>query len=239
MKRSTVEKFNKKIDVSIKIIIFSSFIIFVIFFLVTTYQLYKNGVDVCFVDDCLGNFLEYYENTLKIPPATLAILTLIFLWHASNIYVHTYNTTHKNNLNTQMVNTQTTYLNHYKNFSEILDHYLSKVEFISIQSIDKFEFYHFIHNDSVNGDFNISQRYNEFIDDINNNILNLQNNPIRDKEYRFHIDEIVKKFSMIGFSLPNCPRKEFMKIEFNCYILLNLINKSKNIKEINSPSHCF
>ena len=234
-----MEKFNKKIDIFVKTIIASSSLFFLLFFIFTAYQLYKDGINFCLVDDCLGNFIEYYKNTLKIPPAALAILTLLFLWHASNIYVHTYNTTHKNNLNTQMVNKQTTYLNHYKNFSEILDHYLSKVDFISLRSIDKFEFYHFIYKDSVNGDFEISQRYIDFITQINENISNLESNPIRDKEYKFHIDEIIKKFSLAGFTLPNCPRKEFMKIEVNCYRLLNLINKSKNVDEIKNPSHCF
>lgn len=234
-----MEAFDRNINLLIKAIIASSTFLFMSFFIVTTIELYGKGINFCFSDNCLGNFLEYYKNTLKILPSAIALLTVVFLWHASRIYIHTYNTTHNNNLNTQMVNKQTTYLNHYNNFSEILSHYLSKVDLISIHSIDKFEFYHFIYNDSLNGDFSISVKYKEFICEINNTIDNLEINAIRDKEYILHINEIVDKFSVVGFVLPNCQRKEFMKIEANCYKLLNLINKSIKADQIKEPTHCF
>ncbi|HFG6955069.1 retron Ec48 family effector membrane protein [Acinetobacter baumannii] len=234
-----MEQTNKKIELAINLIFWLSTVSFIILFIVNAHDLYKKEIGICFTNICLGNFFQNYGEIIKIPTAGVALLTLLFLWHASNIYVHTYKITHQNNKNSQEVNQKTTYLNHYKNFTELLEQYINKIDYINTNSIDKYEFYHFIHNDPLSGDFTISQNYIDFINDINLNIVNLKNNAIRDKEYKDHINNMINKFLIIGFEIPNCQRKEFMKIEVSCYDLLNLINKSIKVKHIESPSHCF
>lgn len=234
-----MEQTNKKIELAISLIFWLSTVSFIALSLFNAYDLYTKKISICFTNICLGNFFHNYEEVIKIPTASVALLTLLFLWHASNIYVHTYKITHQNNKNSQEVNQQTTYLNHYKNFNELLEQYVNKTDYIHSNSIDKFEFYHFIYNDPLSGDFSISQSYIDFINNINLNISNLKNNAIRDKEYKDHINNMVNMFFSLGFEIPNCQRKEFMKIEKSCYDLLNLINKSIKVNKIDPPSHCF
>lgn len=231
-------KLNRFIEYSIYIIATLALILFLISFSIVTFELNKIGSNFCLNNQCIKNFYDFYEYVIKIPMAGIAVITILFAWHAANSYFHTYVITAENNLNTQKVNQQSTYLQHYKFFCELLDECVEKVDYINIKNIDKFNLYHFIFDQAKNGDFNVSNSYKEYINYLNKNISDLKNQIIKNKENTDHIKNMVIKLSEIGFNMPECPRKDFIKLEVGCYDLLSLINKCIDVEIIDEPSHC-
>lgn len=148
-------KLNRFIEYSIYFISAVTLILFTISLFSVTKELIKVDSSICFNNDCLKNFSNHYEYVMKIPMAGIAVVTILFAWHASNSYFHTYVITAENNLNIQKVNQQSTYLQHYKFFCELLDECIGKVHHINIQNIDKFDLYHFIFNKAKKGDFDV------------------------------------------------------------------------------------
>lgn len=231
-------KLNKFIERFIYVIAVITIIIFSISLYSVTKELINIDSSICFNNKCIGNFIKHYEHVFKIPMAGIALVSVLFAWHAANSYFHTYVITSENNLNTQKVNQQATYLQHYKFFCDLLNECVLKVQYINIRNIDKFTFYHFIFDQAKKGDFDISSSYKNYIIELNNNINKLKIQPMQSKENIEHIKMMVKKLSEIGINIPECPRKDFIRLEIDTYNLLSIINKCIDVDVIHEPSHC-
>lgn len=194
------------------------------------WQTKTNGF--CLDKDCINYFFSFFENILNLFKFLVAITTVLLAWLTVQIYLSTYLTTHKNNLNIQMVNQKSTYLSHFKFFNEILENYLNGSKYLTKRSFDKFIFYNYVFLNPQLGDFSISDRYKKSLFDINSNIILLNNNLPRKLGYVSHRDFLINSLSEMGITVPKCERKDFLMLEKELYLFFNNINKYIDCEEL-------
>lgn len=152
-------------------------LIIVIYFLIGNFfDLLKQGYGIKINNLGLKKFLELNDHIFKIPVFSTAITTLLLGFITVKIYLNTYFTTHQNNLNSQEVSRYSTYLKHYENFIMMLEIKVSKLKYLSPNSIDKLALYTYIFPNVKNGNLSICSDYIDIIESFNTSINFLNNN---------------------------------------------------------------
>lgn len=206
--------------------------IFVYFWIGNCFDILKQGYSIQVSNLGLKNFLELNDHILKIPVFSTAITTLLLGWITVKIYLSTYFTTHENNINNQEVSRYSTYLKHYENFVMMLEIKVSKLKYLSPNSIDKLALYTYIFPNVKNGDLSICNDYKSVINSFNTSIDFLNKNLPKKLGYIDHIDLLIEQSKKMGIDLPKYERKQFLKIEHELYDLINHINRNINVLDI-------
>lgn len=208
-------------------------LIIVIYFLIGNFfDLLKQGYGIKINNLGLKKFLELNDHIFKIPVFSTAITTLLLGFITVKIYLNTYFTTHQNNLNSQEVSRYSTYLKHYENFIMMLEIKVSKLKYLSPNSIDKLALYTYIFPNVKNGNLSICSDYIDIIESFNTSINFLNNNLPKKLGYTDHIDLLIENSKKMGIELPRYERKQFLKIEHELYDLINHINRNINVSHI-------
>lgn len=227
-----LEKEAKLIYSIIEILWLVTLMIVIYFWIGNCLEILKNGYSIKISNLGLKNFLELNSHILQIPVFSTAVTTLLLGWITVKIYLSTYFTTHENNINNQEVNRYSTYLKHYENFVMMLEIKVSKLKYLSPNSIDKLALYTYIFPNVRNGDLGICNDYKNTINSFNESVDFLNRNLPKKIGYTDHIDLLIEQSRKMGIELPKYERKQFLKIEHELYDLINHINKNINVLNI-------
>lgn len=233
-----VEKASSRINKFIYIFVFITIFICIIVIGLGCYEFYNSDKgDFCLKQECINYFFGFFDNIGKIFGFFVAITTILLGWLTVQIYLNTYLTTHKNNINVEMVNQKNTYLNHLKFFNQIIDNYLEESIYLTKKSLDKFILYDFVFENPQEGNFKISVKYLTLISNMNENIENLNQKLPRRLGYVGHRDFLINSLSEVGIIIPKCERRDFMKLEREIYKFLNNINKNIGCSLLNEAKY--
>lgn len=232
-----LKELSKIINQMIKYTWFISIVIAVWFFAGNSFEVLKEQYEFSFTSIGFKKFIELNEHIFKILLFSVTVTTALLAWITVQIYMETYLTTHENNRNIQDVNRYSTYLKHYDNFLKTLDNYLEQSRFFSNKTIDKLCFYKFLFPEAILGNLNISDKYIQLIDELDSSIKYLNSNLPRKLGYADHIQKVIIKSKELGIILPECERKEFLKLEHDLYILINYINSNLGVKLVTLPEY--
>lgn len=213
-------------------------IFFIIYFFIgNSCYMMKNQYHIDITSSGLNQFILLNEHIFKIPIFSAAITTGLLGWITVKIYLHTYFTTHENNINNQDVNRYSTYLQHYNNFIMMIDNGIERSEYLSNNTIDKFALYNFIYPDAPDGNLTISENYKNIIKEIDVNIIFLNTNLPRKIGYSDHIQRLIIQSSLMGIQLPEYERKDFLRLEHDFYFFINHINKNIKLNSLSKPAY--
>ncbi|BFM36829.1 retron Ec48 family effector membrane protein [Acinetobacter towneri] len=226
-----LEKEAKLIYLIIEQLWLVTLMIIIYFWVGNCFDILKQGYAIQINNSGLKKFLELNDQILQIPVFSTAITTLLLGWITVKIYLNTYFTTHENNLNNQEVSRYSTYLKHYENFIMMLEIKVSKLKYLSPNSIDKLALYTYIFPNVKNGDLSICNDYKNIIKSFNVSIDFLNNNLPKKLGYTDHIDLLIENSKKMGIELPRYERKQFLKIEHELYDLINHINRNINVSD--------
>lgn len=227
-----LEKEAKLIYLIIEKLWLVTLMIVVYFWVGNCFDILKQGYKIQINNLGLKKFLELNEHIFQIPVLSTAITTLLLGWITVKIYLSTYFTTHENNLNNHEVSRYSTYLKHYENFIMMLEIKVSKLKYLSPNSIDKLALYTYIFPNVKNGDLSICNDYKITIKSFNDSVEFLNKNLPKKLGYTDHIDLLIEHSKKMGIDLPRYERKQFLKIEHELYDLLNHINRNIDVLDI-------
>lgn len=234
---STLKKQADLVYLIIEILWFITLCIVIYFFIGNIFELMKQGYSIKITNLGLKKFLELNEHIFKIPVFSVAMTTILLGWITVKIYLSTYFTTHENNTNNQDVSRYSTYLKHYENFIMMLEIKVSKLKYLSPNSIDKLALYNYIFPNVKKGDLSICRDYKNIIESFNNSIDFLNKNLPKKLGYTDHIDLLINESKKMGIELPRYERKQFLKIEHELYDLINHINRNINVSDIQEAKY--
>ena len=200
----------------------------------------SENVQFCLNNSCIENFLSRISSLVKLFIFVWGVIAALFAWLTIEVYVHTYISTHENNLNAKKVSAHNTYLSHYNFFCDLVDCYIEKSRLVSKKSIDKLVLYNFIFKTAHLGDFDVSQDYKDVLESLNFAIEQMNVNLKRKQGYDLHAKGLVNECKKLGIGLTESERKDFSRIEMDIYNLLNNINNINNIlkcRELTRPKY--
>ncbi|MGF1770227.1 retron Ec48 family effector membrane protein [Enterovibrio makurazakiensis] len=199
-------------------------LIFVILSLVETViekELYLQKI--CISNDCLKLAYDQFEYIIKFSMTIVSVLTSILTTFGIFIAALTF-------VNTSKTNALNSHINHFKIFSDYVSFEVSKRSSVRLTSIDVFNWYNLIFEESKVGSIAVSLNYISAIKNINFEISksNDQSKKVTDGSYKYkdHQKRMIEALSKIGIILPLAPRNDFIMIEGEFHSLVQAINNA-------------
>lgn len=223
-------------------VISSALLLFILIFCLYSWpfiyvDIKNKNIGFCLSNNCIENFISNISGLIKLSIFVWGIIAALFAWLTIEVYVHTYISTHKNNLNAKKVSAHSTYLTHYNFFCDLVDCYIDKSRLVSKNSIDKLVLYNFIFKTAHLGDFDVSEEYRIVLNNLDLAIEHMNITLQRKQGYDLHAKKLVLECKKLGISLTESERKDFSRIELDVYNLLNNINNILKCKKLTTPKY--
>ncbi|EGR2274803.1 hypothetical protein D1216_24755 [Vibrio parahaemolyticus] len=181
------------------------------------------SLDFCLSNSCIKRANVYYSSIISL--FTSSAQTLAAIATALGIVVAAL--TFKNTSETNALNS---HISHFKVFSDYLVLELNKRERISISSINTFDWYNLIFNDSISGSVMVSKDYISALNEINDEINRTNNNATKASQGPFrhheHQQRMRNVFIKLGIEIEHYPKNDYWLIENEIISLIDTINQA-------------
>ncbi|HIF9162848.1 TPA: retron Ec48 family effector membrane protein [Photobacterium damselae] len=215
------------------------FCVFILVTLITIISVIFTGfdkkyfyLDFCLNNTCFKNAKEFYSNIIDFFFVSMQIISSV----ATALGIVVAALTFKNTSETNALNC---HISHFKIFTDYLVLELNKREMIKISSINTFDWYNLIFNNSINGSISVSDDYiealkyiNEEIKATNNKATKSSNGPFRHHE---HQRRMKLAFIKLGIEIEQYPKNDYWSIENEIIMLIDTVNQAFCQKKAVSP----
>lgn len=195
----------------------------IISIIITGYNEKYFSLELCFSDRCLKNANAFYSSIIGLFLASMQILASI----ATALGIVVAALTLKNTSETNALNS---HISHFKIFSDYLILELNKRDAIKISSINTFDWYNLIFNESISGSVIVSKCYISALQTISNEIITTNNNATKASRGPFrhheHQQRMKKAFLTLGIEIEHYPKNDYWLIENEIITLIDAINQA-------------
>lgn len=186
-----------------------------------TDQLYQ--LPFCFSNKCFINFYDHYSSAFIIAKTTLDFIVVLATVGAIFVALLSYLSTLKSSYFTN-------HISHLALFQSFFVEEVRKRDLLSISSFDPHKIYGLIYSESRSGDMSLSQGYFNFIEMLNQVILDSNFRSFKASKgpfiYKDHQAKMISILDQIGFDLQFMPKKDFYEIETQILSLLDSVSNS-------------
>ncbi|KPW01985.1 retron Ec48 family effector membrane protein [Pseudoalteromonas sp. P1-8] len=181
----------------------------------------EGGLTFCFTNECYDYFKNSFKSSLEVLNVTLKILVSLTTIGGIFIAVKSY---YSNQYSSSIAN----HISNTKTFSDFIKEEVGKLNLVSEYSVSSYLWYNNIFPNSKRGNLEISKRYFEAINDINqvikksNSIYSSSEKP--DFSYLKHQTKMIEALAVIGINLERLNRNDFYECESQVIDLIELTN---------------
>lgn len=204
----------------LKSVIFFSLFLYVLLFILTIFSFFVTLVsneygDLCFSNECIGNFYKNFENIIKMHLAAAEYI----MWGATTISVtlavQSYRASTRANISS--INQ-----NNWLKFLQIVNSVVGRNSDIKDYHLNIDSLYSYIYDDD-DGMQIVSRRYEDSIRELNDLIKSYKAHKASES-YGSYSGDVIKIFMNFGFYIKNRGRKNFRNDELAIVKFLNELN---------------
>ncbi|WP_145963968.1 retron Ec48 family effector membrane protein [Chromobacterium phragmitis] len=204
-------------------ILITGFVIALIFFIGNFSDSKIKNSSICLTDQCYGNWIEYFKNSLSTIKLTIDIAVAVATSGGILIALQSYLSGLKNAA-------LSNHISHFSIFNNYVNNEVSKRSRIHKTSVDIMIWYNLIFSKSRLGNMYISKEYIEFINSLNKEIKtsNEQASNAKSGSFRYkpHQERIKSSLAKVGFEIAYQPRNDFFDAEGELLDLISSVNNS-------------